>query len=131
MRVRAWTRSESALHWRNYEGGAHTKNFFPVPDQKWARELVNMDRSRIRRVVGAITGHCGLNKHLAKMRIVSDPECSCGLGDETGLHIICECPKFLNQRLRILGGHVVRPLELSRLGPVLLDRFLAETGRME
>jgi len=127
--LREWIRSESARCWSDYEGGAHAKHFFPVPDQKWARELLSMDRCRIKRVVGAITGHCGLNKHLAQMGIVNDPNCTCGQGAETGIHIICECPKFSALRLGTLDGHVVRPSDVPRLGPILLDRFLAETGR--
>lgn len=127
--LRKWVQSESAASWRNYEGGAHTKRFFPVPDVKWARELISMDRNRIRRVVGAITGHCRLNKHLARMGIAADPNCTCGLEMETGFHIICECPRFSTLRLRTLGGHVVQPSAVPGLGPVALDRFLAGTGR--
>ncbi len=50
-----------------------------------SRELLAMDRNRIRRVVGAITGHCGLNKQLTKLNIRRDFNCSCGLEEETGL----------------------------------------------
>lgn len=107
----------------------HTKRFFPAPDEKWARELLDMDRDRIRRVVGAITGHCGLSKHLAKMGLASDPNCTCGFGEETGLHIIFECPKFCLLRHRTLGSHVLLPLEVPKLGPAALDRFLVGTGR--
>jgi len=112
--IRCWVRTEFVNHWSAYEGGVHTKRFFLVPDGRWARELLNMDRCRIRRVVGAITGHCGLNKHLAKMGLSNDPNCSCGLGEETGVHIICECPKFSALRLRTLGGHVVQPTTVTR-----------------
>jgi len=100
-----------------------------VPDAKWARELLSMDRCFVRRVVGAITGHCGLNKHLTKMGLHSDPSCVCGFGEETGLHVICECPSISSLRLRILGGFELRPLEVPGLGPATLDRFLVETGR--
>ena len=123
--------SEGMAHWRNYGGGAHTKHFFPTANVKWARELISMDRYRIRRVVGAITGHCGLNKHLARMRIVNDPNCACGLEEETGVHIICECPMYQTLRNGTLGGWRIEPSELPKLGPVALDRFLAGTGRFE
>ena len=80
-------------------------------------------------VVGAITGHCGLNKHLARMTLINDPECTCGLEEETGLHLICDCPKFFTSRHRILGNQMIEPWELSELGPSTLDRFLVRTKR--
>jgi len=102
-----------------------------VPDCEWASELLKMNRSRIKRLVGAITGHCGLNSHLAKMGIASDPKCTCSLGEETGYHIICECPKFSLLGLRFLGGHVIRSLDVLKLGLLVLDKFLVSTGRFE
>jgi len=129
--VEDWVRAESAKSWSAYSGGEHTKLFFPAPDKKWAKALLRMDRSGIRRVVGAITGHCGLNKHLARMTILADPRCSCGLEEETGIHIICECPKFHLLRSMTLGSCVIQPSEVPGLGPVVLDRFLVRTGRFQ
>ena len=128
--VKDWLRSEHAQRWGNYKGGMHTKNFLPTPIRKWTKELIGLDRDRIRRVVGAITGHCGLNKHLAKMGIKDSPGCSCGSVEETGIHILCECPKFSQLRLRLLGGHTIDPREIIKLGPATLDRFLAGTERL-
>ena len=78
-----------------------------------------MNRNRIRRVVGAITGHCGLNRHLNKLRLSVTPMCSCGLEEETGIHIICECPKFLQLRRRLLGDYTVEPLDVAASDPPL------------
>lgn len=33
-------------------------------------------------------------------------------------------------RLRVLGGYEIRTLDVPKLGPAALDRFLVETGRM-
>ena len=128
--VNDWVKAEHAKRWLAYEGGVHTKHFLSKPLGRWSRELRKMDRNRIRRVVGAITGHCGLNKHLTKMTIRSDSDCSCGTDEETGLHVICECPKFHHLRLRTFGSYVLRPSDVVKLGPVVLDRFLAATLRL-
>jgi len=53
------------------------------------------------------TGHCGLNRHLNKLRLSRTPRCSCGLEEETGIYLICNCPKFLQLRRRMLGGYEV------------------------
>ena len=89
-----------------------------------------MGRDRIKRVVGAITGHCGLNRHMNKLGLAETPRCSCDLDDETGMHLICNCPKFLLLRSKILGDFEVAPLRAATMEPVILDRFLAATGRL-
>lgn len=54
------------------------------------------------------------------------PNCSCGLGEETNVHIICECPKFILLRHRTLG--VMRFNTTSRripkLGPLTLTKSI-------
>ena len=131
LAVRRWLGSESARLWQSYTGGMHTKCFFRGPSEGWAKSLLALDRHRIRRIVGAITGHCRSNEHLTRMGILDDPECTCGLGNETGLHVICECPKFQTLRRRLLGGYTVEPGVVQSVGPALLDRFLAGTMRFE
>ena len=129
--LKDWIGERHIERWRAYKGGVHTKCFFPKPNERWAEELLNMDRKSIRRVVGAITRHCGLNRHLHKLRLSATPTCSCGLEEETGMHIICDCPKFLQLRRRFLGDYFMRPSEVAVLGPIILDRFLVATGRLQ
>lgn len=125
--LKDWVRTKHTERWMAYEGGVHTKCFLLGPAERWSRELLRMDRNRISRVVGAITGHCGLNRHLTRLNIRQDSDCSCGLDEETGRHVICDCPKFSQLRRRILGSYVMQPMEVFRLGPILLDRFLVGT----
>lgn len=126
--LKDWLKGKHAERWTEYAGGLHTKCFLPMPNEKFSKALINMDRKRIARVVGALTGHCGLNSHLRKMRLSNTPECTCG-EEETGIHVICDCPKFSQLRRRYLGGYIVAPSEVLELGPVILDRFLMKTKR--
>ena len=125
-----WVKERHAERWTEYDGGEHTKRFLPKPNAKWTKDLLSMDRSCIARVVGAVTGHCGLNRHMSRLRLSATTSCSCGLGEETGTHLICECPKFTQLRRRLLGGYEVQPSEVVALGPVTLNRFLVATGRL-
>ena len=53
--LRDWTSSEFTRHWNSYEGGVHTKHFFPETAARHGPES-NKEGSR----------HCGLNKHLVR-----------------------------------------------------------------
>lgn len=53
-----------------------------------------------------------------------DPSCTCGFGEKTGLHVICECPKFSILRLKILGNCEISSSEIPKLGSIIIDRFL-------
>lgn len=106
-----------------YGCGTNTICFLPANDEKWAKKLLCLERYRIRLVVGAITGHCGLSNHWSKMGISNDPQCTCGVGEETGtIHLVCD-PKFCIMRFRTLRHNVVRPLEVPILKPIALDRI--------
>ena len=53
-----------------------------------------------------------------------------GLGKEIGIHVICDCPKFFQIRLSLIGNYTVSPLEALKMGPVTLAKFLVKTGRV-
>lgn len=69
---------------------------------RWTEDLLRIDRSRIRRVIEAITGYCELNGNLNKLRL-----------SDTG---------------RMLGDYEVAPSVVAAVEP--LERFLAGIGRL-
>lgn len=55
-----------------------------------------------------LTGHGSLNAFLHQRRLSDSPECRCGSGEETGKHVLCECPLYDDLRdLNLLGVSVV------------------------
>lgn len=82
-------------------------------------------------MVGAITGHCGLKRHLRKIRLSTTFECNSGLEEETDIHVvICDYPEFSQLRHWFLGQYIVTPSEVLKSGPAVLDRLKVETGRI-
>lgn len=73
-------------------GGRHTKLFRKLPSKEFSQSLLDFSRTNIKRVVEAITNQ--LNKHLFHIGYKDSPKCLCGHEDETGFHVICDCPKF-------------------------------------
>lgn len=55
-----WIKIKHAERWQKYEA----MHFLSEPVKKWSSKLLRMNRNPIRRVVGATSGHCGMNKHL-------------------------------------------------------------------
>ena len=75
----------------------------PCSTQRQARELISgpnlatgaqilsFNRTQTRVVVGLLTGHNTLRRHLHVMGLSNDPACrKCGTEVETSVHILCE-----------------------------------------
>jgi len=57
-------------------------------------------------LTGLLTGHVTLNRHLAVMKIWTDPICSpCCEEDETSIHFLGKCPSTIMARYSILGSY--------------------------
>ena len=72
----------------------------------------------LRILVGVLTGHTTLNRHLAIMKIRSDSTCSaCGEDEETTLRYLGCC--WANPMLRhtIMGSYCLQSEELGRVTP--------------
>jgi len=57
------------------------------PDKKLSRYALSLPRRELIILVGLLTGHITLNRHLTIMKIQEDPLCpACGEQKETSLH---------------------------------------------
>jgi hypothetical protein len=67
--------------------------------------LLILSRNQTRLVVGLLTGHCHLRKHLHRLEIYKEvPVCrKCGMGEETAHHIFFECEALGRVRYSVLG----------------------------
>lgn len=133
--INDWVVAKHARWWNTYSGGVHTKRFFPKPCQRWSKDLLLLERKKIRTVVGAIKSYYVLKilkilkKYLTTIGLSLDPKSSCCLEDETGLHVICECPMLSNLRRRTLGEYFIDRSEILKIGPITLYRLLVETNK--
>lgn len=60
-------------------------------------------------------GHNSLNRHLFKIGIKDDPSCECGCCQESELHYILECPKYIIARTKLMRA----VYEITRNEPYL------------
>ncbi|KAJ8941602.1 hypothetical protein NQ318_012948 [Aromia moschata] len=104
----------------------HISHWAKVPGLRHSR--IN----QLRWIVGLITGHCPLMRHLTTIGVKNDPDCRrCGEEEETSLHILCECPALAAARYSNFGAIIIEPKEVTDAPLETVLKFLKETGLME
>ncbi|KAJ8916729.1 hypothetical protein NQ315_013933 [Exocentrus adspersus] len=67
-------------------------------------DLLGQNRKAIRIIVGLLTGHCRLNKHMSLMGLAEEATCRfCSEEEETAVHVLCQCEGLARLRFLILG----------------------------
>ena len=68
------------------------RELISVPDPAIGALLLSFNRTQTRVVIGLLTGHDTLRRHLHIMGLCNEPMCrKCGTEEETSAHILCEC----------------------------------------
>lgn len=101
---RGWAEKAHKSIWQKLSGCKQTKIFLKEPYQAKLGDIYKLNWELLRHLVQVITGYNTLNSHIYNMRLVSSPDCVCGLGKETGYHFIAECDRYCVTRLVILGN---------------------------
>lgn len=132
LALRRWTRHKQAGEWRGNPKCRQAKQLIPGPNPRSARNLLALTRHQVRLVVGVLTGHCTLQRHLSIMRLVPTPTCPlCQEEEETALHFLGRCAALTAKRLRILGAGFLEHTAIQLLNLSDILRFIRETGRFE
>ena len=104
-RAKTWLQQELLEVWRNSEGMRQAKAFFGKDcPGNWTKEVWNLNRGDLRRVVGWLTGHCAVGYHLHTTGMRVNAGCRwCGAEEESTAHLVCHCPAWTTTRRRFLG----------------------------
>ena len=100
-----WIRDKHKKSWQNQTGLRQSKELILGPSKQTAQKLVSLNRRNITKIVGLLTGHCHLRKHLNTIGVYDGPiTCrKCGEGEETASHVLFECPTTAFKRFQTLG----------------------------
>ena len=83
----------------------------PTPVQRdW---LFGLGRPQLYTVVGLLTGHNSLNRHLSVMGIAQSGLCECGADLESSEHFLCYCQRYARLRAEIYGQQHLKPEEAT------------------
>ena len=126
--LRRWEEESLVDYWRALKGMRQAKRLMNPRDVRPER-VVNLSRKDIRLYTGLMTGHCKLNYHLKKLKLVSSDSCRlCNEAKETAEHILCECPAACRRRITYLGAGLLDPKDLGKIKPTVITRFADSLG---
>ena len=91
--------------------------------------LLSFNRTQTRAVIGLLTGHNTLRKHLHVMGLSNDPACrKCGTEEEISVYILCECKALASLRHQYLGSFFLDQEDIRVLGVGAIWNFIKGTG---
>lgn len=104
--VKAWAHDEHKRRWANQPRLRVSKLTLHSPSRRVAKAILQLDRRRSRQIVGMVTGHGHLRKHLSRLGIYNgDPVCrKCGQFEETADHLLFDCRELAEVRMTALGA---------------------------
>jgi hypothetical protein len=90
--ISVWIKLQHQIHWTNMAGHRQSKLMMGKPSQSLAADVLQLSRTQIRVVMGLMTDHCILRKHLHTMGIFKEnPVCRLiNKEEETTFHIVFE-----------------------------------------
>jgi hypothetical protein len=97
-------------YWESTTGLKQAKGPISWPSARRTKDLLKLNRDKLRWVVGLLTGHCHLKGHLFKLGLTDDPICErCLKEDESVTHILCDCENVAYLRFCHLGHLFMEP----------------------
>jgi hypothetical protein len=90
---------------------------------------LSFNRTQTRAVIGLLTGHNALRRHINVMGLNDNPACrKCGTEEETSVHILCECEALASLRHTYLGSFFLDLEDIRVLGVGAIWDLVKETG---
>jgi hypothetical protein len=74
------------------------------------KDLLKLNRAKLRWMGGLFIGHCHLKEHLLKLGLTDDPTCEgCLEEDESATHVLCDCETIAHLRFHYLLQFFMEP----------------------
>jgi len=90
--VKQWAVWEQCQLWNSVLGCRRAKSMIKGVDLSVSAYALRLSRKDLRILIGLLTGHADLNRHMTLMRVRSDPMCPlCQEEEETTLRLLGRC----------------------------------------
>ena len=118
-------------YWNNLTNCRQAKSCICI-NKKDSKYLINVSRTRLKTYIGVVTGHFYFKKHLATIGLSTDTSCDlCDDHMDTAEHFLCNCPAFITNRRKHLGGYIIRYNLIRSLQPRDILNYIISTGRFQ
>ena len=129
-KIKRWMASQHLILWR---GPCSTQRqaggLISGPDLATRARLLSFNRTQSRVVIGLLTGHNTLRRHLYIMGLSNNCICrKCGTEEETSVYILCECEALASLRHTYLGFFFLNPEDIRKLNMGAIWKFAKGTG---
>ncbi|KAK9499204.1 hypothetical protein O3M35_002283 [Rhynocoris fuscipes] len=82
---------------------------------RFTAELLDLDKQTVRMILGMLTGHCRLNKHMCNLRITEDELCRyCLEEEESAALVLCHCDGLAGLQFRVFGEAYPQPVSFRQ-----------------
>jgi len=99
------------------------------PDLAIRALLLSFNRTQSRVVVGLLTGHNTLRRHLYVMGLSDNPIYrKCGTEEETSVHVLCVCEALASLKHSYLGSLFLDAEDIRKLNIGAIWNFVKGTG---
>ena len=104
-RMKRWVENKHLVLWCGpCSTQRQARELIVGPDLAMGARLLSFNRTQTRVVIGLLTGHNTLGRHLHIMGVCNDPMCrKRGTEEEASDHILCECEALASLRHAYLG----------------------------
>ena len=112
--------------WQVTTKGEQTKSFFPTVKE---RLQINIKYTSL------LTGHGKLRSYFHRLKIKENPQCRCGMGEQTADHVIFRCNKFNGERTvfvdSVLKSGGIWPISKYELFKKFKNEFIKFTSKLD
>jgi hypothetical protein len=129
IKVKGWIANQHLALWREPCGTQRqARELISGPNLAIGARLLSFNRTQSRAVIGLLTGHNTLKRHLHVTGLSNDPICrKCGTVEETSVHVLCECEALASLRHKYLGSFFLNPEDIRALGALAIWNFAKGT----
>jgi len=129
-KVRHWMENQHLVLWRGpCSTQRQARELISGPELATRAQLLSFNRIQSRVVIGLLTRHNTLRRHLYKMGLSNNPTCRiCATEEETSFHILCECEALASLGHTHLGSFFLDPENVRKLSIGAIWNFAKGAG---
>jgi hypothetical protein len=131
QKMKCWMKHQHLALWQGpCSTQRQARELISGPNLATGARLLSFNRAQTRAVIGLLTVHDTLRRHLHVMGLSNDPTTcrKCGTEEETSVHILCKCEALASLRHKYLGSFFLDPEDIKVLGVGAIWNFIKGTG---